>query len=148
MTKKICGYCGIELTRANTDKEHVFPKCLYPKSKRNSKIQRLTIPSCNSCNNGWSDDEAHFRNILMVAGDAPNSPRQEIWNGPILRSFDEIDGSKRLNELYQLLKPTCVDDQERYRVFPAEDDRILRIVRKIVRGLCYHHKVLYPVMEN
>ena len=145
MAKKTCGYCGKILS--NHDMEHVFPKCLYPASKKKSKIQRLTIPSCNTCNKGWSDDEAHFRNVLMLAGD-PNPPRQEIWDGPVLRSFDQVDGTKRVNDLYKLMKPVKIDGQDHHMIFPAEDPRVLRIVRKIVRGLCYHHQVLSPVSDQ
>src|SRR3990172_3746850 len=65
MKNKSCAYCGKITTK--TDKEHVFPKCLYP--KRKSKVQRLTIPSCRDCNSNWSEDEAHFRNVLVLAGE-------------------------------------------------------------------------------
>lgn len=145
MTKKTCGYCG--KTLSNYDMEHVFPKCLYPSPKKQSKVQRLTIPSCNKCNNGWADDEAHFRNVLMVAGE-PNSPSREIWDGPVLRSFDEVDGNKRINDLFHLMKPINTDEGIRYMIYPAEDDRVLRVVRKIVRGLCHYHQVLSPVSDH
>ncbi len=143
--KRTCGYCG--KTVSTYDKEHVFPKCLYPKSKKISKTQRLTIPACNDCNNSWADDEAHFRNVLMLAGN-PNPPRQELWNGPVNRSFDQVDGLRRINDLFDLLKPVKIEGKDRHMIYPAEDLRVLRIIQKIVRGLCYHHQVLSPVSDR
>jgi hypothetical protein len=87
----MCAYCGY---RVATDREHVFPKSLYPESKASSRVQRLTIPSCNECNNGWSDDEAHFRNVLALAGE-PNDSRRELWETKIginLGNLGEIWG--------------------------------------------------------
>lgn len=91
LKKAMCSYCGI---RAATDKEHVFPRNLYPQSKNNSTVQRLTIPSCNICNSGWSDDEVHFRNILSLSGE-PNNPRNELWHSKVKSSFKKSDGLRR-----------------------------------------------------
>ena len=86
-TNKICSYCGERLA---TDREHVFPSNLYPASKSCSQVQRLTIPSCKECNNGWSDDEVHFRNVLALAGE-PN----EDW---------KINGRYQNEKLDDILK--------------------------------------------
>ncbi len=145
MKVKECAYCG--KTDSKLTREHVIPKNLYPKSKAESKVQRLTIPSCEECNNGWSDDEAHFRNVLVFAGDSNESVR-EIWNSTMRRSFDEVDGSRRVNDLFHQLVPTKVDGKGRHMIYPGNDDRVLRIVRKIVRGLSYHHDLTSPVCEN
>lgn len=78
---------------ANLEREHVIPKNLYPSSKANSKVQRLTVYACHQCNNGWADDEAHFRNMLIIAGE-PNDSVREIWATTMRRSFDEIDSGR------------------------------------------------------
>jgi len=145
MAKKTCSYCGKPLD--SYDMEHVFPSCLYPPSKQQSRVQRLTNLSCNECNNGWSDDEAHFRNVLMLAGE-PNAPRREIWEGPVLRSFDEVDGIKRMDDLLHMMRPIDIDEGTRYMIFPADVSRVLRVVRKVVRGLCHYHQVLSPVFDH
>jgi hypothetical protein len=86
---------------------------------------------------------------LAVAGDPSTSIQQEIWNGPIQRSFDEQpDSSKRVSDLYNQMETVQIDGQDRSMIFPVRDPRVLRVVRKIVRGLCYYHQVLSPVSDQ
>ena len=140
----MCSYCGKCIA---TDKEHVFPRNLYPASKAQSRVQRLTIPSCNGCNKGWSDDEAHFRNILALAGE-PNEARRELWKTTIRRSFGKSDGTRRLKNLRETLHPVEIDGKARHKVYPGQDDRVIRIVKKVVRGLCHYHRVMSAVSER
>jgi hypothetical protein len=147
MTATQCAYCGKPVTRRDKDKEHVFPNCLYPPSKPKSKVQRLRIPSCRNCNKGWADDEAHFRNILVVAGE-PNAARRELWQRKVLRSFDEIDGLRRRHDVVNRMKPVNSNTGVWYKVYPGEDARVIRVVKKVIKGLCFHHKVLSPVSDK
>jgi hypothetical protein len=112
--QKTCSYCGERLA---TDSEHVFPRNLYPASKSVSRVQRLTIPSCNECNKGWSDDEVHFRNVLALAGE-PNEARRELWETTIRRSFEKSDGSRRVRDLIKILRPVEIDGNIRHKVYP------------------------------
>jgi hypothetical protein len=32
-------------------------------------VPRITIPACLECNAGLVDDEAHFRNMMLIAGE-------------------------------------------------------------------------------
>jgi hypothetical protein len=141
---KLCSYCGERLA---TDSEHVFPRNLYPMSKSGSRVQRLTIPSCNECNKGWSDGEVHFRNVLALAGQ-PNEARLELWETTIRRSFKEKDGIRRVRDLVEIMHPVEIDGNERHMVYPGQDDRVLRIVKKIIRGLCHYHGVMSAVSEK
>src|SRR5574341_831685 len=140
----MCSYCG---DRIATDKEHVFPKNLYPESKATSRVQRLTIASCNVCNNGWSEDEAHFRNILALAGE-PNDSRRELWETTIHRSFWKTDGPRRIQDLVNSMRPAEVDGQPRHKVYPGEDRRVVRVVKKVVRRLGHHHGIMSAVPES
>jgi hypothetical protein len=141
--RKPCAYCGGD---ASTD-DHVVPRALYPPSKAKSRIQRITIDACEACNNGWSNDEPHFRNVLLVAGD-PNPAVRELWEGKTRRSFTYVDGLKRVRDLATQIEPIQTPDGERHMIYPAKDERVLRIVRKIVRGLCHHHNLLSPVLDD
>ena len=135
-----CGACDVPLER-----EHVVPACLYPPSKANSKVQRLTVPACRSCNNGWSDDEAHFRTVLVLAGDPPNAPRHELWQEKVVPSFDEPDARRRLDDIISIMKTLPVDGEERQKIYPADDPRVLRVIKKIVRGLSHYHRLGSPI---
>jgi hypothetical protein len=93
---KRCAYCGKAATRL--EREHVVPRCLYPASKRTSKVQLLTVSACTSCNRSWSDDEAHFRNVLLIAGE-PSVAVRELWDIKAWPSFGKSDGERRLRDL-------------------------------------------------
>jgi hypothetical protein len=139
-----CAYCGV---RVAVDREHVIPNCLYPALKATSKVQRLTVPSCRTCNNGWSDDEAHFRNVMLLAGE-PNDAVNELWNTTAARSFQHKDGRRRLRDLVEMMNLIKTQEGERHMIFPAKDERVMRVIKKVVRGLCHYHKVLTPVSET
>ena len=143
MSRKMCAYCG---DRVVTDNEHVFPNNLYPKSKTTSRVQRLTIPSCSVCNNGWSDDEAHFRNILVLAGE-PNDSCQELWETTVKRSFQQVDGPRRIQDIIKTFQKIEIDGKLRDKIYPGEDKRVIRVVKKIVRGLSHYHGIQSAVSE-
>ncbi len=130
-----CGYCGA--TEVELEREHVVSACLYPTSKANSRVQRITVPACPSCNRSWADDEAHFRNIVLMAGES-NDASKELWPKAV-RSFEQVDGQRRLRDVRRLMEPAQVAGVERWLVYPGRDERVLRVVRKIVRGLSYFH---------
>ena len=145
MIRTMCAYCG---DRIATDKEHVFPRCLYPESRTHSRVQRLTIPSCRICNSDWSDDEVHFRNMLMLAGEQPNASRQELWDTTVQRSFRQPDAYRRLRHLTDAMRPVVIDGKLRHKVYPGKDPRVVRIVKKVVRGLSHYHDILSAVPES
>lgn len=144
MAVKQCAYCG---TLDATDREHVVPRCLYPKSLRCSGVNLLTVPACNACNNSWSEAEAHFRNILMLAGE-PSPAVHEIWQDKVIPSFAKADGQKRLRDIWREMVPTVVDGRARHVVYPARDPQVMAIVRKIIRGLCYHHYQMIALADT
>lgn len=148
MTRKTrwanCGLCGAFKL---TTREHVVPRSLYPASKASSKFQRITIAACSACNNGTSDDDAHFRNVVTIAGD-PNEAVNELWHGPIARGFHQVDGHRRASDILRIMRPAPDAGPDRYRIFPADDARILGTVRKVIRGLSRHHELAYPVSDG
>ena len=77
MSKGRCVYCG---DPADT-MDHVFPSCLYPCSKRDTNLQLLTVPACSKCNEEWSKDEGHFRDVLLSTSELLSldlSPRRQM----------------------------------------------------------------------
>jgi len=127
--------------------EHVVPKALYPASKANSRVQRITVPACETCNKSWCDDEPHFRNILLMAG-TPNKVVKELWNDKALRSFTKKDGHRRkANVIAQLIR-TQTPEGFRDMLYPGRCERVLRIVRKVIRGMCFYHHLIWPVTDR
>jgi hypothetical protein len=98
------------------------------------------------CNGSWADDEAHFRNVLLVAG-KPTPAVHELWEGKTRRSFAQPDGRRRAGDVAAQFVPVTTAEGDRHMIFPGRDERVLRIVRKTVRGLCYHHGLIWPVKE-
>ena len=138
-----CAYCGAP----GGGQDHAIPKCLYPKSRATSRVQRITVPACSSCNRGWADDEAHLRNVLLLAGET-NAAVQELWETTARRSFSEVDGHRRLHDLANTLVPVKVEGQDRWKVYPAKDERVVRVLKKTVRGLSHFHRVETAVAEE
>jgi hypothetical protein len=143
-SKRSCAYCG-SMDACTFD--HVVPRALYPPSKDESRVQRITVPTCEQCNRGWANDEAHFRNMLLISGER-TSVVSELWEGPTQRSFTKEDGGKRARDLAAQMVPVQTPQGERYMVYPGRDERVLRIVRKVVRGLCHYHDLLSPVPDE
>lgn len=139
-----CAYCGKSI--GQKDHDHVVPKCLYPTEAR-SKVQLLTVPACNTCNNSWSDDEAHFRNVLLIAGD-PNPSVEKLWFTKVKRSFEKKDGQKRRKDLVEQMVLRQTSKGQRFVVYPASDPRFMRVIHKIIRGLCHHHNIMTAVAES
>jgi len=138
-----CAYC--DCAASTTD--HVVARALYPPSTAASSVPRITVPACAACNGGWSDDEAHFRNVMLLSG-APTPAVRELWEGKVRRSFTYRDGKKRARDLAELIVPVTTREGARHMIFPGKDERVLRVVRKTVRGLCHHHGLLSPVRDG
>lgn len=124
----------------------MVPRALYPPSKTTSRVRRITVPACEPCNNGWSGDEAHFRNVLLMSGES-TPVVHELWSGKTKRSFDKCDGRKQAVDLVTQLVPVQTPEGGRHMIYPGRDPRVMRIVRKVIRGLCHHHGLLSPVSD-
>ena len=141
--KKKCAYCGSSGAKTV---DHVIPRSLYP-SSMGSSVQRLTVPCCEVCNKSWSDDEAHFRTMLTLAGKA-NAVATELWTGKVARGFREVDGKRRFLDVWAHMEAVQTPVGERHKIYPGSDPRFIRVLRKIVRGLHYHHKLGDPVPDD
>ena len=86
--------------------------------------------------------------MLVIAGEDPSAIRQELWKAKVLPSFKKVDGLKRAQDLIAIMKPVTVAGNVRSGVFPAKDERVMRVVRKVIRGLCYYHRVISPISDQ
>jgi len=84
---------------------------------------------------------------MVVAGE-PNAAVHELWQTTARRGFHEIDGQRRLSDLVEGMMPVTVDGNRRWMIYPGRDERVLRVVRKVVRGLSHFHGVESAVAED
>ncbi|MEJ0020623.1 MAG: hypothetical protein WDN25_29565 [Acetobacteraceae bacterium] len=139
-----CAYCGCA---EPATRDHVVSNALYPvvtPQRGKAQVQRITVPACKSCNEGWSGDEAHFRDTLLLAGD-PTPTVWTLWEVKARASFLARDGHKRVRDLADRFVATA---SGRHMIYPGRDERVMRIVRKTVRGLCCHHKLRSTVFDG
>ena len=131
---KPCAYCGLQ--EGTCHGGHVIPKKMYPTS---SKVRRVVVPECHLCKKNW-DDDAHFRAVIAMCGE-PNEQANEMWYGPISRSFEHRSGSRWIRDLRELMVPVETTDGPRHKIYPLRDERVTRILKRIVRGLCQWEEI-------
>lgn len=84
----------------------------------------------------------------MLSGE-PNAVRTELWKTVTLRSFDKADGLRRMSDLLAMMRPVTMEDGTiRSKIYPGEDARAIRVVKKVIRGLSYFHNVLWPISDQ
>ena len=142
----ICSICGKEreLTR-----EHIPPKGIFIKPRPKNTI---TVFSCKNCNQNTKLDDEYFR-FWVAAGAHPNSKLGAVWKNkvvgssfkrsPALLKKIQDDHRKLLNHHAKTPLKTydneIVPDELLYRCYMVDAERIDKVVRKIVRGLYFHH---------
>lgn len=84
----------------------------------------------------------------MVIAGTPNVAVREQWQGPVRRSFDKPSGRRWLEDLLAQMVPIETSEGPRHIVYPANDPRVMLVVRKIVRGLCDYHGIGTAVRER
>jgi len=136
--KSLCVFCN---EREATTQDHIPPKCLYPVHLRKS-TNLITVPSCYNCNNEMSDDEEHFRNIIVIGGPR-NIVTDELFK-KVLRGLRRAKGNYKFTELFSSIqkfksKIHKGKKQEQYIVYPDKDMAFCRVMSKIGRGLFYYH---------
>lgn len=112
---------------------------MYP-ADTDARIQRPTVPECDACKVIWADSETQFRNMMVIAGQ-PNKSSRELWDDEMKRSFDKASGNRWLLDLVAQLVPVQSASTMCYAVYPQRDDRVMCVVRRMIRGLCHYHKL-------
>jgi len=67
---------------------------------------------------------------------------------PSHHSLKWAKSSKRMNDLLSQMKPVTHENRDGHMVFPAEDPRVIKVCKKIIRGLSYYHKIDSPISEE
>jgi hypothetical protein len=136
MTQDRCVLCGVN---AATSREHVPAESFF---ERPYPPNLITVPACAPCNQGSHLDDDYFL-AFLVSRDLPggaavlDSVRDRVYRG--LRRPDRPGLHIRLLEASTLVRSGIGTEHQRLTAESRpEGERILREVRKQVRGLAYH----------
>jgi hypothetical protein len=137
----VCVYCGIS---GPLTKDHVPPKCLFPRPRPTDLI---TVPACETCNGSFSTDDEYFR-IAMVAPATEHTDGARVWQEVRRRIRKQ---PKLRQTLVQSITPIEVRTKAGLylgttKALSLSTPRIHAVLHRIIRGLLWHHYgVLLPV---
>ena len=138
----ICYECGIPLDQESLTKEHVPPKCFFPKS---DKASLITVPSCIEHNGGKSNDDEYLLQMISIQIQA-NEKGQNIAQEKAIRGI--LRNKKRTKELANNANTVYVDENNNGQLRPTfafkfDADKYNNSISSICKGLYYYefHKV-------
>jgi hypothetical protein len=143
MTKAVCAYCGVH---TDTECEHVVPESFALEELRDS-CQWVCVRACSRCNRGFSADESDFRGFATLIN-APGETllKDAMFQGPVWRNWQRPEGRGALERtLAMIRKPDGSGLSSRDELLTVKnlgivpDVHVIRAVRKIIRGLYFHH---------
>lgn len=116
-----------------TSKEHVPPICIFPIAEK-SRVNLITIPSCNRHNSKKSKNDEYLRFILAAVPDT-NDLAREVFGGKVMRSID-----RRPNILEALVPnlQTLQFEGSETGGFTLDELRFKDSITSIVCGLFFH----------
>jgi len=146
MELAVCAYCGVY---GATEEEHAVPECMAPAHLK-SKCRWVFVRACSRCNRQFSADESDFRDFCVLAGSMGDNPvRDALVYGPLKRNWERSDGRgkgalRRILEKVQTPDGKSPSSQDDLLTVPTDvrivpNEKMFRVVRKIVRGLYFSH---------
>lgn len=133
---RVCAYCGCDDPETV---DHVPPKGIFPPPLPSDL---LTVPCCYRCHSDTSEDDEHFRNVLLISADLEHDPRASRSRERILRSRARPEQNTYWQEF--------VDSVEDVDVFSGGgiwigrqpgipiSSPVRRVVERMARGLYFH----------
>ncbi|WP_263360091.1 hypothetical protein [Acidicapsa ligni] len=73
---------------------------------------------------------------------------RELWKTKARPSFYQPDGERRRRDIAKQLVPVVFEGRDRNLIYPGRDARVIRIIKKIIRGLSYYHNVEHGLEEE
>ncbi|HEV7998056.1 MAG TPA: hypothetical protein VGP52_17555 [Stellaceae bacterium] len=136
MRQEQCAYCD----QPATTRDHVPPGNLFTPPRPNNLI---TVPACDGCNHGASDDDEVFRNELSImAGSFGESANAAERLQPSMRGIRRNKAARTRMvlgaELIERYSTGGIYLGRGYAV-PVAPGVQERVITRIVRGLYWHH---------
>lgn len=135
-TRGRCVYCSAESQTA----DHVPPRCLFEQPRP----QLITVPCCRRCNEAASKDDEYFRLVLTVHHKAGDHPDARGVRDAALRGIGHPKKRGFTRAFLSTLRPAEMRTPSGLYVgetaaFTVDLGRLGNVVRRVVRGLFYHH---------
>ena len=132
----ICAYC---MKEDGTTKDHIPPQCIFPKPRA---TELIWVPCCESCREGWSEDDEEFRRYIWSAEGVEGHTSFEKASNQIISSIKRPEAKLYRNKIL-----SSISSREEYSesgiflgnktLMEIEWDRIERVLKRIVRGLFF-----------
>ncbi len=129
----ICVYCG----EPSSTRDHVPPNLLYPKPRPSNLI---SVPSCETCNGGFSMDDEYLRVAVALRSDLAKHPQVQWLFGPTIRGLNRPQQRGFAKAILSAVKHVPVHTREGIYLGDApalivDLERLRRTAERIVRGL-------------
>ncbi len=129
-----CPYCGNE---SKLTEDHIIPKCLF---KPNTIKRAFKIDVCDECNNDEkSKDDSFLRDLIVADKDAHGSSTARfIYNEKFENSVKQNKSELNRNYLSNSKRVIVKTNSGLYtygNIFSVENERLIRIFRRIITGL-------------
>ena len=149
MTKKesdICAYCG---SLNPSTKDHIPPRNLFPKPRPSNLI---TVPCCQTCREGWSDDDEYFRVAIVSAKETYENKYAQKVIEKLLRSMHNPSKIGFSNLVRSSLMGVDIQSQGGIYLGNAPAIKVKklrfdRVAQTIIKGLFFYEKK-HPLPEN
>ncbi|HGL6719745.1 hypothetical protein NTJ56_10290 [Burkholderia contaminans] len=123
-----CYHCDAE----GTGREHVPPKCLFPKGAEWSRL--MTVPSCATHNNDNSRADEYLKFLLgAIASDIPNAIRSSAARSVVRLALRRSGVLDRYGFRWDR-NALVIDDP-----FKINFELLSACLQKIARALYFHH---------
>lgn len=146
--KKIaqCAYCG---EKRPVTRDHIPPLSFFPKPRASDLI---TVPCCESCRAGWSDDDEYFRAVILSSARVSEEKIAQGATDALLRSLAKPTKQGFARMLLTSIKGVEIETEAglylgKHPVLKLEQERIARVAQRIIRGLFFREKA-YRVPEG
>lgn len=121
-------------------RDHIPPQCFFPKPRPSNLI---TVPSCQDCNLGRSDDDEWFRMIVANRDDLRENQDVQSLLKDIFRSWERPEAFKKLKAITTSLidMPLFTSDGQylgNHTVIKVDKERMSEYLKQLIRGLFYH----------
>lgn len=128
-----CAYCG----GAATTDDHIPPQSVLPGVPKRS---RPHVPSCISCNNGASDDDEYFRDVVLKYHRVTDRPEAEPAVSAMVRAMAHPKKVRYAKAVLGSIFDVDVSTPAgvylgKQPVFRLDRERLERAIRRYIRGL-------------